>query len=166
MIVVVADTSPIRYLVGIGEIGILPQLYGEVTLPLAVLEELQANDGLPVVRNWAAAVPGWIRVQSPANPLAINLSNLHRGESQAIALAEELQASLLLIDERIGARVALERGLTITGTLGILVEAAQVGLTRIEDVICKLRQTNFRATPKLYERAIEMATKHPRATRT
>lgn len=100
-------------------------------------------------------------MQSPAKPLAATLSNLHPGESQAIALAEELQAALLLIDDRVGAQVALERGLTITGTLGVLVEAAQMGLTRIEVVLRKLRDTNFRATPGLYDRALEMARERP-----
>lgn len=161
MIVVVADTSPIRYLVAIGEIGLLEQLYEQVVVPSVVLEELQAEDGLPVVRAWAGTPPPWVRVQSPTKPLAVTLSNLHRGESQAIALAEELQAALLLIDDRFGVQVALDRGLTITGTLGVLVEAAQAGLTHIEAVLSKLRQTNFRAKPELYERALEMALQEP-----
>jgi len=67
-------------------------------------------------------------------------------------LAEELQAALLLIDDRVRAQVALSRGLTITGTLGVLVEAAQGGLIQIEVSLRKLRETNFRATPGLYER--------------
>jgi len=157
MIVVVADTSPIRYLVRIGEIDLLKKLYGQVILPGMVLDELQAEDGLPIVRAWAGDIPAWVRVQSPTKPLEVTLSNLHRGESEAIALAEELQAALLLIDDRVGVQVALERRLTITGTLGVLVEAAQAGLTQIEAVLQKLQETNFRATPGLYERALEMA---------
>lgn len=78
--------------------------------------------------------------------------------SQAIALAEELQAALLLM---VGVQVALERGLTTTGTLGVLVEAAQAGLTQIEVVLQKLQEMNFRATPGLYERALEMARLQP-----
>lgn len=161
MIVVVADTSPIRYLVRIGEIDLLHKLYSMVIVPGAVLEELQAEDGLPVVRAWAGALPDWVTVRSPAKPLSVELSNLHRGESQAIAVAEELQAALLLIDDRVGAQVALARRLTITGTLGVLVEAAQQGLTQIEIVLRKLQDTNFRATPGLYERALELAHRQP-----
>lgn len=161
MIVVVADTSPIRYLLGIGEIDLLEKLYGQVVVPNVVLEELQAEDSLPVVRAWAGTLPPWVRVQAPTKPLTVTLSNLHRGESQAIALAEELQAALLLIDDRVGVYVALGRGLTITGTLGVLVEAAQAGLTQIETVLWKLQQTNFRAKPGLYEHALEMARQNP-----
>ncbi|MBL8294120.1 MAG: DUF3368 domain-containing protein [Bryobacterales bacterium] len=163
MIVVITDTSPIRYLVRIGEVDLLKKLYGQVIVPGVVLAELQAEDGLPIVRAGAGNLPTWVRVQSPAKQLAVTLSNLHRGESQAIALAEELQAALLLIDDRAGMQVALERGLTITGTLGVLVEAAQAGLTQIEEVLQKLQATNFRATPGLYERALEMARLQPPA---
>ncbi|MBL8175160.1 MAG: DUF3368 domain-containing protein [Bryobacterales bacterium] len=76
-------------------------------------------------------------------------------------MAEELHAALLLIDDRIGAQVALSRGLTITGTFGVLVEAAQGGLIQIEVALRKLQETNFRATPGLYERALEMARLQP-----
>ena len=164
MTVVVADTSPIRYLVGIGEIGLLEKLYGQVIVPSAVLAELQAEDGLALVRAWAGQLPDWVRVQTPARPLAAPPQNLHRGESQAIALAEELRAALLLMDDRVGVQVALERGLTVTGTLGVLVEAAQMGLTPIEPVLEKLRRTNFRAKPELFERALALARISPPMT--
>ncbi|MBL8175161.1 MAG: hypothetical protein JNK48_10850 [Bryobacterales bacterium] len=71
MIVVVADTSPIRYLVRIGEIALLKKLYGVVIVPAVVLDELQAEDGLPVVRAWAGSLPAWVRVRSPAGSLAV-----------------------------------------------------------------------------------------------
>ncbi len=159
--VVIADTSPISYLVRIGEADFLPKLYGNVTLPGSVLTELQAPDGLLVVRAWARALPSWVHVQSPTNPLPVQVSDLHPGESDAIALAEELRATLLLIDDRVGAHVAIERGLTVTGTLGVLVEAAQTGLIRIEDALTKLRATNFRAAPGLFDRALEMSRLQP-----
>jgi predicted nucleic acid-binding protein len=157
MIVVVADTSPIRYLVRIGEIDLLPRLYAGIIIPPAVREELEDQGGLPLVRAWAEDLPPWIQVESPAKLLDTIAPNLHRGERDAIALAEQLQAKLLLIDDRAGARVAAERGLPTTGTLGVLVEAAQAGLTRIDVVLPKLRSTNFRATPELYQRAWELA---------
>ena len=161
MIVVVADTSPIRYLVRIGEIDLLPKLYAQVILPGVVLEELQAEDGLQMVREWAKQLPSWVLVQAPAKPLVVSMPNLHRGESDAIALTKELKALLLLIDDRVGVKVALEQGLTITGTLGVLVEAAQAGLVPIDQVLKKLQETNFRASPGLYERALELARRQP-----
>jgi predicted nucleic acid-binding protein len=161
MILVVADSSPIGYLIRIGEIELLSNLYEQVILPTAVLRELQAADGLPAIRDWAQELPLWALVQSPLRRLPELRPNLHLGESEAIALAEEMRAGLLLIDDRVGVRVALERGLTITGTLGILVEAAQVGLVDIEQVLARLKETNFRATPALFERALELARLDP-----
>lgn len=79
----------------------------------------------------------------------------------AIALAEELQAGLILIDDAAGARYALERGLTITGTLGVLVEAAQNERLAIDAALTKLMTTDFRATPGLYERARQLAATKP-----
>jgi predicted nucleic acid-binding protein len=161
MTVVVADTSPLRYLVRIEEIDLLPKLYGQIIVPEEVLGELVCEDGLVVVRSWAEKLPSWVKVQSPSKPLELKLSNLHRGESQAIALAEELEAALLLMDDRVGVQVALRRGLAVTGTLGVLVEASQAGLLRIETALLKLQKTNFRATPGLYERAIELSRSVP-----
>lgn len=165
MIVVVADTSPVRYLVRIGHIDLLRRLYVQIILPEAVREELLAPDGLPIVREWAKQLPAWVLVRAPAKPLDASPSNLHRGESDAIALAEELKAALLLIDDRIGVKVALVRGLTVTGTLGVLVEAAQAGLIEIDQVLKKLQETNFRASPGLYERALELARQRPPVSR-
>jgi predicted nucleic acid-binding protein len=84
-------------------------------------------------------------------------SRLHRGEIDAIALAEEWRAVLLLMDDAMGVRFALERGLTVAGTRGVLVEAAQNGLVKIEQAVAKLKNTDFRATSGLYERAIQLA---------
>ena len=82
-------------------------------------------------------------------------------EIDAIALAEELNASLLLMDDDAGVRFALARGLAITGTLGVLVEAAQIGMVEIELVLEKLKRSDFRATPELYERARNLALAKP-----
>ncbi len=161
MITVVADTSPIRYPVRLGQIELLRTLYSQITVPEAVFQELGAEGGSHEVREWTLALPSWVVVRSPSSPLPVALPNLHRGESDALALAEELNANLLLIDDRTGARVALERGLTTTGTLGVLVEASQAGLVQIEPILAKLRESNFRATPRLYARALELAAPQP-----
>lgn len=83
----------------------------------------------------------------------------------AIALAEELHAGLVLMDDAAGVRYALERGLAITGTLGVLVvEAAQNGWVQIDAALSKLKGTDFRATPGLYERARQLALAKPPIT--
>jgi len=155
-LLVVADTSPINYLLETGYIELLPILYGQVILPTAVHSELSSKGSSEIVRVWAGAPPAWISIQSPAQSHQLP-GGLHRGEMDAIALAEQLQAALILMDDAAGVRYALQRGLTITGTLGVLVEAAQNGRVQIDDALSRLKTTEFRATPGVYERARQLA---------
>jgi len=162
MSIVVADTSPINYLLETGYIEVLPRLYGQVILPDSVHRELLNSESAEIVCLWAAGLPAWVSVQKPSlAPLRLPTSRLHRGEIDAIALAEELKAGLILMDDAAGVQWALERGLTITGTLGVLVEAAQNGWVQINPALEKLKSTDFRATAVVYERARQLAFTKP-----
>jgi len=126
---VVADTSPLNYLVWIQQDTLLPILYDRVVIPPAVYEELQRPETPHVVRQWVAHPPGWLTIQPPQQPLSGQLLlRLDDGELEAIPLARELHADRLLIDERGGRRVARARGLIVIGTLGVLETAAIRGL--------------------------------------
>src|SRR5438105_15813680 len=96
--IVVADTTPLRYLVVIEREHVLPALYGRVLIPPAVADELNHENAPEVVRAWLAARPNWLEIRQPTRTLPPE-SDLDRGEQEAIALAEELAADLLLIDE-------------------------------------------------------------------
>jgi len=121
--VVVADTSPISYLLLIGQIDLLEKLYSRILIPPTVLAELRHLLAPSPVRIWANSVPQWVEVLNPASSL--NLSHLGPGESEAIALASEIHADVLLIDERAGRQEALRRGLKVAATLSVLDEADQ-----------------------------------------
>jgi predicted nucleic acid-binding protein len=95
---VVADASPLRYLILIGPIDLLPALFTQIIIPRAVLGELQRAQTQPVVRCWMQYLPAWCVVHTPQQPLAIGLEVLGAGEREALALAEELHADLVLID--------------------------------------------------------------------
>ncbi len=79
------------------------------------------------------------------------LKGVDLGERQAIQLAIDEHADALIIDDRAGAKLALKLGLEVTGTLGVLLEAANSGLVDLETVLQKLQATAFRYTPRLFE---------------
>ncbi len=142
--VVVADTSPINYLVLIGQIEILPRLYTEILIPHAVLEELKHPVAPEPVRDWAAYPPNWLQVLTPKRSLT--LEQLDLGETAAIALAIEMHAEVLLIDDQAGRQEAARRGLKVAGTLSILDEADQAGFVNFDAALAILRQTSFRVS--------------------
>lgn len=76
---------------------------------------------------------------------------LHRGEREAILLAEEIEADLIILDEKVARAVAFQRGLRVVGTLGTLNEAGARNLIDIPLAVNRLRLTTFRAAPSLYK---------------
>lgn len=147
MRLVIADTSPINYLILIGRIEILPRLFTRVVLPSAVEAELAAADAPAGVRSWIAAPPSWLEII--AAPIVHSPAGIHRGEAAAIALASTLNADLLLIDDRKGVDVAKQQGLRVTGTLGVLDLAAERGLVDFAEAIRALQHTTFRRPAEL-----------------
>jgi len=120
VIVVVADTSPLNYLIQINCEHILPALYERVFVPTAVVQELDHPRTVAAVRTWLTRVPSWLVVQDVAPTADPQLARLDPGERQAIQLAKREHADLLLMDEKLGVRIAREQGLAVTGTLEIL----------------------------------------------
>ena len=160
MTLVVADTTPLRYLVEIGFESLLPRIFTKVWIPGAVARELAAKGTPDIVRQWAGRLPSWVEVREIVDPaFAHEASGLDRGEWEAIQLAQEIHANLLLIDERHGARIARQQGFAVTGTLGVLVEAARAGFVSIDEALARLVNTNFRRTDQLFEQTRQRARK-------
>jgi predicted nucleic acid-binding protein len=154
-VIVVADTSPLRYLILIEEIRILPALYGRVIVPPGVVAELDQEQTPSVVRVWLSARPEWLHVQAPKQSLQSLQNVLGTGEREAIALAAELSADALLMDDRDGRREAERRGLPVLGTLRVLADAAEQDLLTLRVAFDRLRETNFRADDQLMQRLLE-----------
>ncbi len=152
---VIADTSSLNYLVLIGQIDILRELYGSVTIPEAVFNELQNPCTPAEVKNWLASNPAWLHVQAVTTPLDAELATLNQGEAETIALAEEMNATALIIDEREGRKIALQRGLPVTGLLGVLRDAADRDLLDLPKAFSELGKTTFRAAPKLLQSLLD-----------
>jgi predicted nucleic acid-binding protein len=155
--VVVADSSPLHYLILIDVVQTLPELFGEVLIPEAVFRELQ-NPGTPsVVANWLSHRPAWLRVERVAESLQDErLNKLGEGERDAIALslARGLDV-LLLIDEGRGRREAALRQIPFMGMLGVLDRAAARGLLDLPAAVERLLQTNFRIAPHLLKTLLD-----------
>jgi predicted nucleic acid-binding protein len=161
-VIVVSDTSPLSGLAIAGYLSLLQQLYGQVIIPVAVADELKRG-GQDDLRITAALATDWIEVQQPQDLALVEAlqadHNLDRGESEAIALALELKADELLIDERLGRREASRLGLSITGLLGILLVAKRRGLVEairpiVDDLI---NEAGFRVSSQLYAEVLAMA---------
>lgn len=160
--IVVADTSPLNYLIRLGQPDVLPEIYGRVLVPTAVLIELQHPDAPSEVRAWASALPAWLeerQVQQIDGSLAAELG---AGEREAISLALEAKADVLLIDERAGRREAEARRIEVAGTLAVLLQASVRGYFAFPEALKQLRQYGFRVS-----RAIELAmlARYEQATR-
>jgi predicted nucleic acid-binding protein len=145
--IVVADTSPLNYLLLIDEIDLLPAIFGQVLLPHAVFQELRHPKSSTRVREWVAHLPPWLEVRTVASVANLALMGLDVGEREAIQLALELGVSTVLIDEADGRQQAERLHLEVRGTLGILEHGAHLGKTNLGEALSKLEQTNFRMSP-------------------
>ena len=153
--IVIADTTPLNYLVLIGQSNLLPRLYGRVLIPPTVYEELQAEGAPASVRDWAAHRPAWLEVRPAFLPLDVGREPLDAGECEAIALALELKADLLILDDRDARIEAARRNLMVIGTLRVLEDAAQLGLVDLPHALRQLQQTSFRASAKLVQAMLD-----------
>jgi predicted nucleic acid-binding protein len=160
---VVSDSGPVHYLVLCEVIHVIPSLYGQLVIPSSVAEELTHAHAPAPVSAWIKSMPAWASIQGareidPAEQLGM-------GEREAIALARELKAAELLVDDRLARKVAVQRGLLITGTVGILEKAAERGLLNLSEALQKLLRTNFRVDAQVIREALEQDATRPRRSR-
>ncbi len=153
--IVVADTSPINYLILIGHIEILPRIYGKIIVPTAVWNELVDPDSPAKVREWIANAPAWIEQRSFAGEYDAKLALMDPGEREAIALAEELKADRLIADDLRARKAAMHRRIPVIGTLGVLRNAAQAGLLDFFESLTALQRTNFHFAPELLHKLLD-----------
>ena len=154
---VIADTSPLNYLILIGTDDALAGLYQKVLIPEQVLQELQHPESPKIVAEWATRLPAWIEFV-PSNTFIIEpeLADLDPGERSAIALAKtHLPGALLVMDDWKGRREAERRGIPTIGTLGVLRDATAQGLVNLPAALARLRQTSFRAPDDLMTALLE-----------
>ncbi|HTW95556.1 MAG TPA: DUF3368 domain-containing protein [Tepidisphaeraceae bacterium] len=152
--IVIADSSPLIVLLKIGHIDVLPGLFESIVIPPAVDAEIKSYKSADVVRRFAAAPPSWLRTERPKATESV--PKLHPGETEAINLAMELRADLLLIDERRGYREALARKINVIGTVGVLERAAANGMLDLKEVFEKLKGTDFWISHRLLDQRLSI----------
>ncbi|MGD1908367.1 MAG: DUF3368 domain-containing protein [Leptolyngbyaceae cyanobacterium] len=159
--IVISDTSAITNLAAINYLQLLPQLYSQIIIPEAVYRELTEID-VPVPGTLEVQSVEWVVIKSVSNRKTVDALQtevrLDLGESEAIALALELKADLLLIDERRGRAEANRLGLKITGLLGMMVEAKQQKLiAAVKPLMDALIATSeFRVSEVLYDQILDL----------
>lgn len=145
--VVISNASPLIALEQIGQLGLLEQLFSSVVVPPTVVREVSAT----------VTLPAWITEQAlsqPVGPRILNAS-LGVGESEAISLALEIHTRLLILDDRPARRLAQALGLSIIGTLGVLLAAKQRNLLpAVQPSLAALLQFDFRIAPALYDQIL------------
>lgn len=157
---VVSNTSPITNLAAIGQLNLLQQLFKTIIIPQAVYDEM-ASLGYSVPGTIEVQTFPWIQTQQVTNRILVTQlqTEIDPGESEAIALAIELSAEQLLIDDYLGRKAASQLGLKITGILGILLTSKREGLILtvkplMDDLIT---QAGFRISDRLYTNILQIA---------
>ena len=153
MLDVFCNTSPLQYLHQIGQLDILPTLFGEVQVAEAVAAELaegrRRQIALPNIRrlSWAT-----IRAVSDAGSL---VPNLGRGEAETIALGLEKSNALVVLDDGAARRAATAAGLSIVGTVGVLLRAKERGcIGAVRPAVVRLEELGFRISERVRRRAL------------
>ncbi len=156
--IVICNATPIISLALIEQLDLLRILYTEVLIPPAVRAELLAGGaGRPGYVDLHRA--NWIRTTPLVDPRRADLlSDLDRGEAEVLALAQELNADLVIVDERLGRRHAKRLGLILTGTVGVLLKAkAQGYLAEVRPLIIQMQEGGIRLDDFLVAEALQLA---------
>jgi predicted nucleic acid-binding protein len=144
--IIISDTSSLIALTNIGELELLKKVYGEVVITPEIGEE------------YGLETPDWIRIEKIEDVQKFKLLNLEldKGESSGITLALENEASLLIIDEKKGRGIAKKLGIRITGILGVMIRAKEIGvINRVKPLIEKLEKVDFRMSERLKNQILE-----------
>lgn len=156
---IVSNTSPLTNLAAIGSFELLKNLFGEIFIAEGVWGELNAGGrSYPGSREVAEA--NWVHVRKADNrPLIATLRrDLDLGEAETLALALELEADLVLLDEREGRRAAARLGFEVMGILGVLVSAKRKDLIEsLKAQMDALRRAGFYIGDGLYLRMLAEA---------
>lgn len=155
---VIVNSTPLIVLCGIGQLSILRELYQEIWIPDAVYREVTAKEDLACVQIKEAGT--WIHVKKIRDHAEKKMykAKLHDGEVEVMILAQELKADLLLLDDNAAKKTARYLGLTVAGTLGVLLRAKRQGVVKeIRPLLSKMRKNGFYVSADVESMVLEQA---------
>lgn len=143
--IIIADASCLILLAKINQLDILQKIYSEVSITPEIAIEFNQK------------LPEWIKIEiTKDKSLQVIFEKLlDKGESSAIILAIENKGSTLIIDEKKGRKIAIENNIKITGTIGLLIKAKELGIIdKIKPIFTKIKETNFRISNEIEKIAL------------
>lgn len=152
---VIVNTTPLIALAGIGQLNLLRQLYSEITIPRAVYHEIISEPARSLV-----SAAEWVKVEKITGTIQKSAfsSRLHAGEIEVIMLAQEAGADLLIMDDNAAKKTAKYLGLTVTGTMGVLLRAKKEELiTEVKPLLEGLINDGLYVSPTVQSYVLEQA---------
>ena len=150
---VVVNTTPLIALSHVGHLDILRKLYGEIVIPEAVYRELSVKENSICKKSVDASLE-WIRVMKIENQMAKAMykTQLHDGEVEVMILAKEIGADVVIIDDVNAKKHAKYLQLPVTGTLGVLIKAKQLGyISELKPILNRLVECGIYISEKLID---------------
>ena len=146
--IVISDTTPLRYLIEIEQVHILETLFGKIIIPKKVAEELQHPKTPHQVKSWMQALPDWLEVRKADLTFFTPQKKIDDGEREAFALALELNADAVLLDDKYALTEAKRLNLQTIALFTLFEIAAARNLINLPQTIEAIRRTNFRLPPE------------------
>ncbi len=157
MLKIVCNTTPIISLLKIGKLQIMKDLYNEIAIPQEVFNEIEAGKNKEYYLDLSKIE--WIKIEKIRNEESLTyFLDLDKGEAEAIVLATEKNADLIILDETLGRYHAKHAGLKITGTVGILIKAKQLGfIPELKPLLLELRAKNVWLSDNFINEILKLA---------
>lgn len=154
---IVSNTTPVISLLKLDKLEILRDLYGEVFIPREVFNEIEAGKNKEYYTDLSKI--DWIKIEAIENEKSLSFFlDLDKGEAEAIVLAIEKEADLIILDETLGRFHAKHAGLKVTGTVGILIKAKQLGyITELKSLLLELRTKDVWLSDNFIEEILKLA---------
>ncbi len=157
MLKVVSNTTPIISLLAISKLELLKEMYGRIIIPRGVFDEIEQGRNKQFYEDLSAF--DWIDIRKLQDTRSLKyITDLDKGEAEVIVLANEIEADLVIIDEKAGREYASYFGLKYTGTIGILLKAKQLGLVeKVSPLLSEMKENGIWLSQKFIDKIISLA---------